>query len=921
MPTLPAERLAGVVRLLRRAGRRRPAHAHDRAHRRRPRRRGRELRDARRAREGRRRAASRGARVDADGHDDRRPRPRRRERDRRVVRRRPRARRGHAPDIDPPGQGHPHHGAVVAGAQRHRGRDPGAEGPAVGVRRAVGRRGRRRTSSRTSAPPTPTTTARSTTRSARPTTSSTCSRAINASVTTTITERRHPRHVGRPAPARARRRRASAPPTSSRRHSVRTSRRAASSRSPAASSRPTGAWPPTRSTRSSKLLDRGGPQPHEARPAARRDRLGRARPPDRRSATRYGGDAREVLALVRADADARASRSSPASPYSRAEVVYAVRAEMARTVDDVLSPPHPRPAARARRVRGRGRRRRRADGRRARLGRRPSSATAGRARTGRWSRPSGTTGGLPETALDALAPAAVVDSRRIHDADEPGRADAADRVRGRRRRRSRDHLAAPRVEVDDALRERLAATGADVVDAAATSIGEASRDWWPLAMIWALDGQVAARAARGRAARTTADEVADGAARVQRGARPGHRGRGPQRRVRRERAGVRRRAARPHRARGHRRRRHDVDARRRAARARSATCSRTSCAPSTASRAGTGRSRWRCRPSAAGSRAAARASSRRATGRSRTSSSASTSCSPTARSITTGGAPRAAVGPDLTQLFVGSEGTLGVIAGARLRAAPAPGRRGPGRVRVRVVRRRPRRVRRIVQRGATPGGAAPLRRDRGRPQLRDRRRARAARARRGRRARRRRDDAASSTRSARRPSRSTSALVEQWLGAPQRRVGARGADQRAASSSTRWRSPAPWRALPDDLRRARPRRSAASSTRWSRPRTRATRTPTARASTSRSRASRPQTSARRTTARRGTPGSARCSPPAARSATTTASASTGPASSREALGAGFDVLQSREGRARPERHPQPRQARARRARSATVAWP
>jgi alkyldihydroxyacetonephosphate synthase len=40
--------------------------------------------------------------------------------------------------------------------------------------------------------------------------------------------------------------------------------------------------------------------------------------------------------------------------------------------------------------------------------------------------------------------------------------------------------------------------------------------------------------------------------------------------------------------------------------------------------------------------------------------------------ITTGGVPRAAVGPDLNQVFVGSEGTLGVITGARLRLHPAP---------------------------------------------------------------------------------------------------------------------------------------------------------------------------------------------------------------------------------------------------------
>lgn len=40
--------------------------------------------------------------------------------------------------------------------------------------------------------------------------------------------------------------------------------------------------------------------------------------------------------------------------------------------------------------------------------------------------------------------------------------------------------------------------------------------------------------------------------------------------------------------------------------------------------------------------------------------------------VTTGGAPRAASGPDLTQLFVGSEGTLGVIVGARLKLRPQP---------------------------------------------------------------------------------------------------------------------------------------------------------------------------------------------------------------------------------------------------------
>jgi glycerol-3-phosphate dehydrogenase len=53
-------------------------------------------------------------------------------------------------------------------------------------------------------------------------------------------------------------------------------------------------------------------------------------------ATRYGGDARDVMALSRADATL-AEPIVPGLSYAKAEVVYAVRSEMARTVDDVLS--------------------------------------------------------------------------------------------------------------------------------------------------------------------------------------------------------------------------------------------------------------------------------------------------------------------------------------------------------------------------------------------------------------------------------------------------------------------------------------------------------------------------------------------------------------------------------------------------------
>jgi alkyldihydroxyacetonephosphate synthase len=72
------------------------------------------------------------------------------------------------------------------------------------------------------------------------------------------------------------------------------------------------------------------------------------------------------------------------------------------------------------------------------------------------------------------------------------------------------------------------------------------------------------------------------------------------------------------------------------------------------------------------------------------------------RVVRTGGAPAAAVGPDLNQLFVGSEGTLGVITRVWLRAHPVPDTQRRAAYRLPDLSSGFEACRRILRAGATP---------------------------------------------------------------------------------------------------------------------------------------------------------------------------------------------------------------------------
>jgi alkyldihydroxyacetonephosphate synthase len=262
-----------------------------------------------------------------------------------------------------------------------------------------------------------------------------------------------------------------------------------------------------------------------------------------------------------------------------------------------------------------------------------------------------------------------------------------------------DRLTTARVEIDDALASRLEATGARVTRAA-DIVAEASRDWWPLAMIWALDDRVGARAGAVVTPSTIEQVTAVlrecNEARVPVTAAAGRSGVcgasvpvfGGVLLDLTALAGVR-----------------DVDT----------TSMLVDVLPGTFGDVFEDQLRaehhvtcghWpqSIALSTVGGWLACRGAGQLSTryGKIEDIVAGLDVALADGTLVHTGGAPRAAVGPDLTQLFVGSEGTLGVIVGARLRLHPSPPAEGRAAYAFASFADGLDVMRRIVQRGATP---------------------------------------------------------------------------------------------------------------------------------------------------------------------------------------------------------------------------
>ncbi len=259
-------------------------------------------------------------------------------------------------------------------------------------------------------------------------------------------------------------------------------------------------------------------------------------------------------------------------------------------------------------------------------------------------------------------------------------------------------LSATAVPVPDAVIERLSSICATTTDG--DVLGEASRDWWPQAMIWALDGQVAARAGA-VVSPTSADQVAAvlavcneatipvtaaaGRSGVCGASVPLHGG------VVLDLCGLSGIV--------------DVDA----------TSLVLDVAPGTfgdhlehelRSQHGLTLGHWpqSVALSTVGGWLACRSAGQLSTryGKIEDMVLGLDVALADGRRISTGGAPRAAAGPDLNQLFVGSEGTLGIITGARLRLHPAPTHERRGAYAFASFEEGLDAMRHVLQRGGTP---------------------------------------------------------------------------------------------------------------------------------------------------------------------------------------------------------------------------